>query len=90
MFQIRQKLKLVKVLTNMKEKAITTQETTHYIVAIASIGISNARYHVKTPQQKRRNTKTPRVHNAALQKRRTIIMKSGIQSLDVEDNPDYP
>jgi hypothetical protein len=45
-------------------------------------------------QQKRRstkgrNTKTPRVHNVALQKRRTII-KSGIQSLDVEDDPDYP
>jgi hypothetical protein len=36
------------------------------------------------------HVKTPRVHNAALQKRSTIIMKSGIQSLDVQDNLDYP
>jgi hypothetical protein len=50
----------------------------------------NYRFYVKTLQQKRReqecrstkgrNTKTPRVHNAALQKRRTVIIKSGIQS----------
>jgi hypothetical protein len=33
------KIETRKVLTNMKEKAITTQETTHHIVATASIKI---------------------------------------------------